>query len=170
MEGASMNWESFKREIETLIKPSLLEEGLNLYTIREINDFGGPGIEILVTAAKNPDQPLNFALLSALNEKISAILDQSLQLSDRYYLVVGTRGIEYGITSESELIQAIDKRVAIDLITSAPDKNLNHFEGIIKAYDPKTKLFSLEFFVKGQKRKMTFTWTQVRQVRHLAKV
>lgn len=162
-----MNFDSLKQEIETLIKPLISNHGLKLQAINSLNEFGGPGIEILVIDAINPAKPLDFEILSTLNEKLSTVLDAKLKLSDQYYLIVGSGGLEQEITSANELVKALEKYLALDL--QQPIKDLTHFEGYLKAYDPESKLFVMEYFKKGQKQKVRFTWSQVAKVRHAIK-
>ena len=105
--------------------------------------------------------------LAKLNETLSTILDEKLKISDQYYLIIGSRGLEQEITSETELIQVLEKYLALDLQQAV--KGLTHFEGYLKAYNPETKLFLLEFFKKGQKQKVQFTWDQITKVRYAVK-
>lgn len=164
-----MNWENLRKEIKVLVEPIIERNGLTLYSINKINDFGGPGIEILVNSAKKIAKTLDFEILSRLNETMSEVLDEKLKLSDQYYLIVGTKGIENEITSENELIKALNKFVAIDLKLKDSDKK-QHFEGFLRDYDANTKLYLFEYLNKGQKRKITFTWDQIHKIRHAVKV
>jgi ribosome maturation factor RimP len=144
------NFTNIKTKVEKLINEILQKHHLQIYEINNFSEFGDDVFQVLVEDQTKTNQPLDFDTLVVVNEEISNLLDQIPELESHYLLEVASAGIEKRIRNEQELIKAVESYLYLEL------EKLGVIEGYLKAYDPATQEFRVEYFVKGQPKKVQF--------------
>lgn len=109
---------------------------------------------------KNHDY-LDMDTCVAVSEAISEKLDEIDVIDREYYLEVSSPGIEKPLKTLEKVAESVGSYVHIDF--KNPLKGMNEVEGTLLALDGST--ITLQYFVKGVKKKVTFDYDQVKFIR-----
>ncbi|WP_027063336.1 ribosome maturation factor RimP [Mesoplasma seiffertii] len=161
------NFSNIKPAIIEIANVILKEHNLRVYEVNNFVDFESDVLQILVEDLNQPNKPLDFDALTAVNEKLSIAMDEFDSIKEPYMLEIASAGIEKPIRDFEEMLKAIGQYICVEL--QAAIKNLTTFEGILVDFNNQTEEFKLEFFVKGQKKKALFKWADIKTVRYAVK-
>ncbi|PPE05495.1 ribosome maturation factor RimP [Williamsoniiplasma lucivorax] len=161
------NFTSFKTQITDLANQILDQHHLKVYEINNFQEFDSDVIQILVEDKTEANKALSFDTLLLVNEALSNMMDDIPEIDDQYLLEVASAGIEKAIRNEDELIKAIGQYIHVEF--HDPINKIQKTDGTLTGYEQETKTFDIEFFVKGQKKKLAFTWPIIKQARYAVK-
>lgn len=97
----------------------------------------------------------------AVSEAVSEKLDQLDVIKDEYYLEVSSPGIEKPLRNWDHVVKAVNDYVHIDF--KDPKEGLHEVEGTILSAEDQT--ITLQYFVKGRKKKIVVPYDNVRFIR-----
>ncbi|MDD6423303.1 MAG: ribosome maturation factor RimP [Intestinibaculum porci] len=97
----------------------------------------------------------------AVSEAVSEKLDQIDVIKDEYYLEVSSPGIEKPLRNWDQVVKAVNDYVHIDF--KDPKEGLHEVEGTILSAEDQT--ITLQYFVKGRKKKIVVPYDNVRFIR-----
>lgn len=97
----------------------------------------------------------------AVSEAVSEKLDQIDVIKDEYYLEVSSPGIEKPLRNWDQVAKAVNEYVHIDF--KDPKEGLHEVEGTILSAEDQT--ITLQYFVKGRKKKIVVPYDNVRFIR-----
>ena len=97
----------------------------------------------------------------AVSEAVSEKLDQIDAIKDEYYLEVSSPGIEKPLRNWDQVVKAVNDFVHIDF--KDPKEGLHEVEGTILSAEDQT--ITLQYFVKGRKKKIVVPYDNVRFIR-----
>src|SRR5438270_5313158 len=89
-----------------LVEPILHEHGQDLYDV----ELTGATVRVLV---ENPAGPVDLAALETVSREISAVLDETDPLPDRFFLEVSSPGLERPLRQPQHFAKAIGSLVKI---------------------------------------------------------
>lgn len=161
------NFQTIKPKILDLVNQALKKHKLQIYDINNFQDFENDVLQILVEDMNETNRPLDFDTLVVVNEEISELLDQLNDIKDPYLLEVASAGIEKEIRTFEELKQALNNYLHVEFKT--PINQVTVVEGNLKSFDPAKKEFKIEYFVKGQPKKIVFEWEMIETARYAVK-
>lgn len=142
---------------------SVFNEDVYLYDIGFVTR---DGMFILEVQIDRHSSPVDLDLCSDISKEISDILDEIDVISEDYYLEVCSAGAEKEIRNEQELNQAIGKYVYVKL--SQPEKGIDEILGTLLSNEQQT--ISLEYFVKGVRKKALIDKENIQYITHAVKV
>jgi len=162
------NFATIKEQIIDLVNPVLKKHHLKIYEVNNFSAFGDDILQILVEDENQSRKPLDLDFLVKVSEDVSHKLDDiDHVIPTNYLLEVASAGIEKAIRSEAELKQAVGEYVFVEL---KKEKNkIKEFNGIVESYADESQEFFFSYFVKGQKKKIALTFTEIKLVRYAVK-
>jgi len=162
------NFQSLKAKLEVTLPPVLEEFHLKIYEINNFSEFGDDILQVLVEDQNDLKKRLDLDTLLKVNEVVSALMDQyEADIPGTYLLEVASAGIERPIKTEAELEQAIGDYVYVEL--THPIKQMLDFNGTVQSYDPESRQFTFSYFLKGQPKKLSVAFEQIKFVRYAIK-
>jgi ribosome maturation factor RimP len=162
------NFQSLKAKLEVALPPVLEEFHLKIYEINNFSEFGDDILQILVEDQSDLKKRLDIDTLLKVNEAVSALMDQyETEIPGAYLLEVASAGIERPIKTAAELEQAVGDYVYVEL--THPIKQTLDFNGTVKSYDPESQQFTFSYFLKGQPKKLSVAFEQIKFVRYAIK-
>lgn len=161
------NFKTIKVEIIKIVEPILKANNLVIYEVNNYFDFESDVLQILVEDIDQPNKPLDFDDIIKSNELVSDALDELTILTEPYMLELASAGVEKPIKNQKTLIKALDSYVHVELEKSINNSNI--IEGILTKYDDQNDSFQISYFLKGQKKKHIFTFSEVKNIRYAVK-
>ncbi|ATZ18693.1 ribosome maturation factor RimP [Williamsoniiplasma somnilux] len=158
---------SIKTKIIEMANEILQKNNLCVYDVLEIknSEFESDVLQILVEDLNQPNKPLDFDILSTVTDHLSEMMDSFNELSDPYMLEIASAGIEKNIRNFEELKKALNQY--INVVFKKPINGLQETNGTLVSIDGEE--FTIEYFIKGQKKKSKITWKDISKIRYAVK-
>lgn len=141
----------------------IFDEDVYLYAIDYIYR---DNMHILEVQIDRKSSSVDLDLCSEISEKISTILDDLDLIEEEYYLEVCSAGAEKQIRNEEELQDALNQYIYVQLIN--PKNGLDEILGTLIAIDEET--ITLEYFIKGVRKKTVIDQKNIQYISHAVKV
>lgn len=144
--------------ITTMITPILEDNQVYLDDIEYVKENNEWYLRIFVEKIEGT---LDMDTCVAVSEKISEMMDEKDPIQDEYYLEVSSPGVEKPLKTFSQVKNAIDNYVYVQLIN--PIGGLHELEGYIRVVEDEDITF--EYLVKNIKKKVCVPYTNIKFIR-----
>jgi len=166
--GKMIDLKKIQPQLEALIQPLLAVHELRIYELNCYQNSDSEDVLQVLIEFKQGNKPLDFDLLVQINEAISAGLDTlDNQFIEPYLLEVASAGIEKPIRNETELNQAVNDYVYLEL--NNPQKGITKTYATFLGFDQTNKKYVFSYFIKGKPQKLDLEFAQIKFIRHAVK-
>ncbi len=118
--------EQLSKDLEDIINPLLKDQELALFDLSLKSVSKSVHIEIIVDKVFGG---ITLSECTALNKKISAVIEEDQVISDAYFVEVNSPGIDWPLNEKRDFLRVINREIRVFLSEVVEDKV--EFDGVL---------------------------------------